>query len=244
MIVRHDHPALSLWSEHSTLGPYPDGCFQVPEAIPHTAFFPGGYGLWHPKEGSRLPEWPRGGVMVLDHDFHSEDGYRDSLALGMEPTSQPTWRSLSRMLEEAGISATSCFFTNFYMGLRRGSGTTGRYPGPRSEAFVRLCREFLVRQLDAQRPRLVLTLGAWVPSLAAELGGGLEVWRGAKTLKEIDAHAPIPRDVRLHAGSPCVVAALSHPSFCPRSASTRAYIGLRGPDAHSQLLRDAVLQAR
>lgn len=183
--------------------------------------------------------------MVLGHDFHSERGYEKSLELGMEPPNQPTWRSLSRMLHAAGVALGSCFFTNFYMGLRRGAATTGRYPGSLSPQFVTACRDFLKVQLEVQRPRLVLVLGAWVPSLVAPLGGGLEPWTSCSTLREIDDRGlSILSDVKLHSGGSSVWAALSHPSFYPRSASGRVFRGHQGREAHELLVADAVSLAR
>lgn len=237
------HPAELLWNGHLEVDGYPDGCVQVPEPIRYTSFFPGGFGLWNPTRSDDLPHWPLGGVMVLGHDFHSENGYNESLRNGMESSEQPTWRELTRMLAEVAMPMESCFFTNFYMGLRKGTATTGRYPGSRSAAFVDRCRAFLRIQVEVQRPRLILTLGAWIPPLVAELEGGLENWRGAKTLRDIDRRSPLLENVMLHTGSPCVAAALSHPSFYPRSASARAFRGLEGPPAHEQLMREAVRAA-
>jgi uracil-DNA glycosylase len=148
------------------------------------------------------------------------------------------------MLSVAGIPLSSCFFTNFYMGLRQGAATTGRFPGAGDARFVHRCGEFLTKQLDHQRPALVLTLGAWVPRLLAAIEGGPVAWNGVTTLKEIDGRCrALLRDVRLHAGAPCVVAALSHPSFYPRSASARAFGGTTGRGAHELLMHSAARAA-
>ena len=232
-----------LWKRHQTVAPYPAGCLPVPEPIAGTAFFPGGFGLWNPEKKAPPPRLPVAGVMVLGHDFHSEAGYRASLAAGAEPDTQPTWRSLLGWLAEAEIEPATCFFTNVYMGLREGAATTGRFPGASDTAFVERCRRFLREQLEAQRPRLVLTLGVWVPRLLAPLGGAaLEPWLEATTFATIDGSAgtgALRRDVPLFSGGTCTVAALSHPSFWPRSAATRRYRDESGHEAHGSLLRDA-----
>lgn len=150
MTPNAQHPAYALWRRHSRLGAYPDGCLAVPSPIAWTAFFPGGFGLWNPSPSESLPPWPRGRVMVLGHDFHSEVGYREALLRGHEDPSNPTWREPVKMLTAAQIPLTSCFFTNFYMGLRRGTATTGKFPGSRDASFVATCRLFLQGQLDAQ----------------------------------------------------------------------------------------------
>ncbi len=240
-----EHSARRLWQAHLAIAGYPDGCLQVPAPIAYTSFFPGGLGLWNPARSDVLAEFPVGGVMVLGHDFHSERGYEKSLELGMESPNQPTWRSLTKMLREAGVPLESCFFTNFYMGLRLGAATTGRYPGSLSPRFVTECRDFLRVQLEVQQPRLVLVLGAWVPSLVAPLGRGLEPWTSRTTLREIDERGlSILSNVQLHSGGSSVWAALSHPSFYPRSASGRVFRGHEGREAHELLVTEAVSLAR
>lgn len=77
----------------------------------------------------------------------------------------PTWANLLPLLHEAGIAPEQCFFTNAYMGLREGAGTTGRFPGSRDEQFVERCRAFFLHQIRAQQPRVVLALGVCVSRL-------------------------------------------------------------------------------
>src|SRR6266851_1068389 len=102
------HEAETLWNELSSVEPYPEGVLAVPEPIVGTAFFPGGFGLWNPAATKPLPPMPRGGVMVLGQDFHSEHGYRESLHLGFESPTQPTWFWLTRLLAQGGIAPERC----------------------------------------------------------------------------------------------------------------------------------------
>jgi hypothetical protein len=67
------------------------------------------------------------------------------------------------LLDRARIPKRSCFFTNFYTGLRAGLTTTGKFPGASNEAFSEHCGAFLLDQLRTQRPQLILTLGIHVP---------------------------------------------------------------------------------
>ena len=177
------HPSEALWVEHAPPPGYPAGVVAVPEPIAGTSFFPGGFGLWNPEGTRPLPSFPLGGVMVLGHDFHSETGYAASLARGHESPNQPTWRSLTALLERSGIPPCRCFFTNVYMGLRAGSRTTGPFPGARDAEFVAHCRRFLARQLSVQRPRLILTLGAVAPYVLAPLSRELDIWTAPRSLR-------------------------------------------------------------
>jgi hypothetical protein len=236
-----DHLAERLWRRLPAVGPYPKGVLAVPEPIAGTSFFPGGFGLWHPEGGHPLPAMPVGGVMVLGHDFHSEEGYKASLARGCERDTQPTWRNLLTLLERVEIPPARCFFTNVFMGLRAGSGTTGPFPGRHDTEFVDRCRRFLAEQLDVQRPALILTLGTVAPRMLAHLSSDLGDWRAPGSLKALDAAGPVRRHVRFAEAGGLVasVVALTHPCFRHASVQHRSYGEYQGDEAEVAMLRDA-----
>lgn len=236
------HPAELLWSRHHPQHGYPDGVVAVPQPIPGVAFFPGGYGLWRPDTTAPLPEFPVGGTMVLGHDFHSEDGYRQSLRRGSESEKQPTWRVLLALLQKAGISPERCFFTNVYMGLRTGSATTGPFLGAGDSRYVAHCTRFLTEQIRAQRPELILTLGVNVPPLLGTLSSQLTPWTEGRGLKHLDDVGPVQFGVRLIDGSAgeTTVVALLHPSMRHASIRHRRYRGAVGDAAELSMLGDAL----
>ena len=123
--------------------------------------------------------------MILGHDFHSEAGYQQSVERGSESLSQPTWRNLIDVLGRTGIETAQCFFTNIYMGLRAGDKATGCFPGACDEDFVAHCRRFLSRQIDTQRPALIITLGLHVPTMLASLTH-IPKWTAARGLKDLN----------------------------------------------------------
>jgi hypothetical protein len=235
------NPAELLWAEHEPAAGYPRGVVPVPEPIRGTAFFPGGYGIWNPSASWPLPSFPIGGVMVLGHDFHSEAGYLASLKRGAESPKQPTWRNLTQLLDEAVIPQSNCFFTNAFMGLRAGDVTTGPFPGASDSEFVSHCRRFLSRQLQAQRPSLVLTLGVHAPQVLAPLSPELAPWVGGHGFKHLDHTGPVCRDVTFSGvpGLRTVVVALTHPSLRAASVRYRQYRGETGGQAEQLMLRDA-----
>ena len=185
------NPAEALWSSHAPPAGYPAGVVPVSAPIPGRAFFPGGYGLWDAAAGRALPDFPTDGVMVLGHDFHSESGYRESWAFGAERETMPTWRNLRALLEEVGIAPAQCFFTNLYMGLREGTATMGIFPGAADARSVTHCRRLLLKQLEVQRPKVVLTLGVHVPLAIGTLSRELEPWSQARGLKHLGAVGPV-----------------------------------------------------
>jgi hypothetical protein len=232
----------TLWAGHHQVEPYPRGVAPVPQLIEGTAFFPGGRGLWRPNPPLVDCEVISGGFMILGHDFHSEEGYRASLARGSESMLQPTWRNLLAFLQRAAIQPEICFFTNFYMGLREGSQTTGVFPGAADRTFRGRCLDFLRVQLATYRPQVVLTLGRFVPSLIAQLTPGLAQWAGSPSLQRIDTVGPFVRDVAVDVGGAPLhtsFAALTHPSLRHLSVARRRYRDRQGDAAEHAMVADA-----
>jgi hypothetical protein len=239
------HPVEALWARHAPPAGYPPGVVPVPDPIPGLAFFPGGYGLWGCAAGKPLPPLTVGGVMVLGHDFHSEDGYRKSYQMGAEPETLPTWRNLLRLLREVGIPPEQSFFTNLYMGLRAGSATTGVFPGAHDVTFVAHCERFLLDQLRVQRPALVLTLGIHVPPVIGRLSPELKPWTARRGLRHLDAVGPVQEKVTFPGltGWTTTVVALTHPSLRGASVRHRRYQGAEKHDAEVRMLHDARARA-
>ncbi len=220
----------------------------VRKRIPGTAFFPGGAGLWQAGLETPLPPMPIGGVMVLGQDFHSEEAFEASLAERTEVPERPskhfrippTWIELRRLLAEAEIPLERCFFTNAFMGLRRGNKSVGRFPGALDDGYVDRCRQFLLRQLTMQRPSVVLTLGIWVPGFIAPLSPQLAGWRKPRTMRAIDDAGPIVRAVQFPGSTAggCVVIALTHPSLRAANVGRRRFGDNAGHAAEIAMLRE------
>jgi uracil-DNA glycosylase len=159
----------------------------------------------------------------------------------MESESQPTWQSLKDVLERAEIPLEDCFFTNAYMGLRKGATTTGPFPGRLDSDFCEYCKDFLLKQISAQRPTLIITLGIFVPQFLASLSPQLHQWAGKRGLKHLDAVGPVKTQVTFDRLPDFVttVVALSHPSMRGSNLRHRHYQHLAGDAAEMQMLRDA-----
>ena len=244
------HPIEDLFAKMASVAPFPRGVVALPARLPRTGFFPGGAGLWGAQEGQPLPDMPRAGVMVLGHDFHSELGFAKSVAEGAEVRAapsdpacrhSPTWSTLLSFLGEAGIQPEECFFTNAYMGLREGAGTTGQFPGSKNPPFVARCQTFFRHQVRAQQPRIVLALGAWVPAFLAPLADRLHPWTAIRSLAGIDAVGPVQHGVSFGDDmAPCSVVALTHPSLRAPNVGRRTYSGAHGHAAELKMVLEAM----
>jgi len=131
----------------------------IDDLIDGTAFFPGGSGLWRGSglKGA-LPEYfPDAPIMIIGHNFDSQDGYKNSKERGGASQLPHTfWGVLLGYLREAGLAPTDCFFANALMGLKPGSAV-GKMPP--SVDFERECLQFLDRQIRIVQPRLIIGLG-------------------------------------------------------------------------------------
>ena len=235
----YNHSSKKLWRVLAKVRTYPKGVKPVPEQIQGTSFFPGGIGLWR-ESLTEVPQFPVGGVMVLGQDFDSVAGYEKSRRRGAESPNYPTWRNLLLLLDKAQIAQERCFFTNIYMGLREGTINTGPFPGSKDPEFRERCRDFFIRQLEAQRPCLILALGAYVPPFLATLSdelSGWTKWPGFRKLDEKDC-AIIPAALFPKAKHKCALVALTHPSFS-LNARHRRWQSFQGYWAEVQMVKHA-----
>ncbi len=240
-IMSEEHPIKYLWEKLQEIDYYPNGVKRIDKMIHGIAFFPGGAGLWLTKPDDKLPPMPINKIMVLGHNFDSEKRYGLSLSHGGENMNGPTWRNLRNLFERAEINLQDCFFTNAYMGLVVGDHSTGKFPGANDERFMQACESFLMTQIETQKPRLILTLGNYVPSFLARLSSDLTVWRDCKTLTMIDRRMPFVGNAHFES-SPDVeatVIALTHPSFRHANIKRRIYHDKIGDEAELVMLKEA-----
>jgi len=197
---------------------------------------------------------PVGGVMILGHDFHSETAFAETLKHaaevefdpdGVARPRVPTWANLLPMLRDFGISPDRCFFTNAYMGLRVGAKTTGRFAGSRDPKFVARCQEFFLKQVEAQQPRVILALGAWVPRFLAPMADQLGDWGAARTFRQLDGLQPVRHHVQFTGVglSSTSVACLTHPSLRGPNIRHRLFGRLTGAAAEAAMVQEALTRS-
>ncbi len=244
------HPLEQIAELLANFGEYPERVISVPACMTGVAFFPGGAGLWGAELGRPMPPMPIDKVMVVGHNFDSEVHYKQSLAHGCEPVNVGAWGGLRRMLRAWGILLEDCFFTNAYMGLKVNvnpstgkNESSGRFPGADNPSFVYRCRVFLLKQIQMQEPRLMLTLGKEVLPAVTPIAHELTAaWSGATDLQELDRrNAALIRSAQFPGVRHLTtVAALTHPANRHLNVGRRRYHGLKGEEAEDELVRDSL----
>jgi hypothetical protein len=237
-----DHAVEKLFEWLRAFDQYPANVKRVCERVGGTGFFPGGSGLWNTTRGHLLPPMPVGGAMVLGHNLDSEETFARSVAQDGEDLNGATWRELIRLLPSVGVPLERCFFTNFFMGLVPGRMSTGPFPGARDPSFVAMCRAFLVEQLKAASPRLLIVMGMQTPRHLAALAPELRVWAPIRSFRDLDLSgtALVPRARVQGVEAPFTAVVITHACLARSNRRHRRYRGLYGPDAEMALLRDAV----
>lgn len=249
------HPVLQLWHELDTAGPEVLPANAEPLGKRRTtgiAFFPVGSGLWGAARNHRLPLLGIGGVMLLGNNFSNARDADRIVRRGSEVTlleggtagaftAGPTWRNLIATLDQAEVDRGSCFFTNAYMALIRGSSNIGSLRVPPDHPFERWSQDFFVRQLDHVKPRVVVALGGHAASFLSRAAGGIRNWPSTSTrwFAEVDDADAAVSEATIGTQH-IAVAAVVHPSFSKLNAKARRYKGLAGTEAEVSLVRDAV----
>jgi hypothetical protein len=237
------HPVESFFGRLASLSSYPDGVVPMSARLEGIHFFPGGAGLAGVVPGQPLPPLPRGGVMVVGHNFYHEPGFRALLARGATEPASATWRNLVRLLDESDIPLDRCFFTNAFVGLIAGARPTGRFPGAADPAFVEWCLSFLREQLIMMQPSVVVALGTPVRRMLARLSPSLAAaWPGAARLRDLDARGAglVYPAVFDGVARPAAAVALTHPAMRHASVARRRYRSLSGAVVEVHMLREAV----
>jgi hypothetical protein len=237
-----DHPVEKLFGHLRALDPYPSSVMRIRQRVGGTGFFPGGSGLWDTIRSRPLPPMPIGGAMVLGHNLDSEETFARSVAQDGEDLNGATWRELIRLLPSVGVPLERCFFTNFFMGLVPGRMSTGPFPGARDPSFVAMCRAFLVEQLKAASPRLLIVMGMQTPRHLAALAPELRVWAPIRSFRDLDLSgtALVPRARVQGVEAPFTAVVITHACLARSNRRHRRYRGLYGSSAEMELFRDAL----
>lgn len=242
-----------LFDQLRGFGPYPTDKVQpTDQRIEGLAFFPGGAGLRNAHPRFRLPQMPIGEVMVLGHIFNTVALYHKAVHDNSENENSPTWRPLLCFLDTCHIAATSCFFTNGYMGLKvESAGSFGAFFQALlrdNKDYIKSCRGFLLKQLQVQQPRLLLVLGKDVwPILRPLAPDDLASWLPSHSFRDLDECNESLVEVQFEGLTyHTVVVALTQPTqpYHTTNVEQRVYDNQAGEAAEKEMVREALKRSR
>jgi hypothetical protein len=224
----------SLKLELKKITSYPLIFKEVNCGISGVGFFPGARGLW--RDGDEcLSDKP---VMVLGHDFGAEKDYDLSVKRGEENLKALTWKNLCRMLSDFKVETNECFFTNAIMGVRTEGSAVGKSPAFKYPEYLNDCKDFLIRQIDIQRPKVIVILGLHLLGFISDLSSELSKVSKIKTYKKLDENNLSGfSNISFYNlnGFKTNVIFITHPTYWHLNAENRRYDGLIGAKAEAAL---------
>jgi len=222
--------------------------FEYPQ-LNGVGFFPAAKGVYG-VDREPLRDIPVGGVLALGHDWGTVQDYNDCLRRDAENIGgNATWRNMTRFFACVEIDLRTVYFTNFFIGLREGPSSTGEFPGNKfplaknNDSYVAACQELVLKQIIAQRPKLLIVYGAYLPKLMAPLAGKLNDWSKFNGFQGLDKGGnQLIDDVVFEFGGTShtsTVVSLVHPCYRQRTAQYRSWTNIHG----IQFTGDAAEQA-
>jgi hypothetical protein len=158
-------------------------------SIKGTSFYPGGKGLY--LEDGNI-EFPINGIMVLGQDFDNECNFHESVKRETELNkNSKAWNNIIYHFPKVGINMNKCFFTNAIMGLRIGksknTGVSVAFQHKKEkEIFLEECRNFFIEQLNLQKPKLIIGLGAQIPRFVSGCSNDLNELSHVYSYKDLN----------------------------------------------------------
>lgn len=216
---------------------FPENVININGEIKGIAFFPCGDGLVDDSKCISNKKY-----MILGHDQDNEAGFATTRKKG-EETYSSTWKNMRNLLKEANIAEEDCFFTNFLLGIRKGSDTnTGKSPTLKNPLFLNECANFLIEQLKIQKPKAIICLGFVPFKLLGLLSRGLLLKNiGMTEFKEIDKwQAAISKGMHfeLIPDFETNIGVIYHPSYRNLNKGKRRYGAFKGNLAEVKILEE------
>ena len=114
----------------------------------------------------------------------------------------------------------------------------GKFPEADTPSFKQHCLNLLEYQILAMKPRLVITLGRFVPSLITDLSDNLAAWKTTKSIQKLDdQNLQLIKNVQFKEMMATNFVVLTHPAQRHLNIRYRNYNNLSGHDAEIAMLR-------
>jgi len=217
--------------------PYPNSMLKICGELKRVAFFPGGKGTIDNSEDLSNRK-----IMILGQDFDCEANYKKAIEIGYEDINRnPTWRKILNILEASKIPPEECFFTNAILGIRKGDNGIGKSPAFLDNRFLNYCREIFIKQVEIQKPKLIIVLGKYTAIFLAPLHKQLNPWMNFKNFQNIDDNnLQVVKDVPLGNISNINLVLLTHPSLRHLNIKKRKFNNFSGNEAELEMIKEGL----
>jgi uracil-DNA glycosylase len=123
--------------------------------------------------------------------------------------------------------------------LKTGKGT-GKSPAFKEKAFIKDCQDFFLKQLEAQKPKIILVLGKHVAEFIAPLSEELKFWGKIKNFEHVDSQNQQVINTTFTNDLNTTTVLLTHPSFRFANVGRRKFNSLEGNIAELEMIKTAL----
>lgn len=227
-----------LFQELSKYDKYPIKMKKILGEIKGIGFFPSAKGIFTPDNTISNKE-----IMVLGQDGEAELDFKQSINNGQENLNAPTWRNLINLLKESNNTLENCFFTSAIMGIRTGNKSSGKSPAFRYNNFITFCRNFFVKQLTLQKPKLIIVLGIDPLQVIFPLAKPLYKWERIKNFENLDKNKlQLLKNVTFEEipNYKVNIVVITHPRERELNIKRRRFLTYQGNEAEVKLIQTAL----
>ncbi len=131
------------------------------------------------------------------------------------------------------------FFTNAILGIRRkGNKSTGKSPAFKDSTFIKYCQRFLLKQIELQKPQIIIVLGKYVAEFLAPLNDKLKIWNKIENYEKLDNNKEqVIKDVRFTDAVTTNLVLIVHPSYRKVNVKWRKFLNFKGEPAEIEMIR-------
>jgi len=223
-----------LFDEINKFDYYPANIKRISGDIPESIFFPGGQGIFSKVPGSISDKE----IMVVGDQFNYNLNMNKAHGLKKNRLKiSPAWSNLLLLCIYGNIDPEKCFFTNTLLGVAI-PNKTGKKPSEYTRNyFTEHCKKIFQKELEIQKPKLILVLGLKAARFLSIFHHDLQEWSNIRSLSKVDQQGlTIIRNVPLTETSTTTLVLLTHPIGRHANIASRKFGKYSGNKAEIEML--------
>jgi len=173
----------TLFNEIRKYNSYPASIKRIAGEYALHAFFPGGRGLIDDADSVIAGKK----IMVVAEQFHPNQGFlRELSPVRPRMKTTPFWDKVLHLLMDSDIDPLHCFFTNLVLGIRIPDKKPVKATSFVARMFNEHCKAVFRKELEMQKPKLILVLGMEAGLFLSTFHPKLRFWAKLRNFEKID----------------------------------------------------------
>ena len=199
----------SLFNEINKFEFYPSNIQRISGDISGNIFFPGGHGIFK-KETGKISDKE---IMVIGDQFTHNLDFNKAHGLKKDRMRiSPGWSNFLLLCIKGNIDPEKCFFTNTLLGMVIPKYTGQKPSDYTKNYFTEYCRSILRKELEIQKPKLIIVLGLKAARFLSIFHPDMQEWANINSISKADQQGySIIKNVPLTESSKSTLALIAHP---------------------------------